>query len=109
MIGGVARRDGGDLSVFGLDPWAHQTRVKSRIGWVLQQDARDDDLNVAADLRVWGDFHGMAAAETRTRSAEVLALMGLAGREKSRTQALSGGLRRRLAVVRALLTEPEFL
>ena len=39
MIGGVAPRDGGELRVFGLDPWAEQTRVKCRLGWVLQQDA----------------------------------------------------------------------
>jgi len=109
MIGGVARRDGGELTVFGLDPWQHQTRVKSRIGWVLQQDALDDELNVAANLRLWGDFHGLSKSEIVTRSAAVLTLLGLEGREKSATQALSGGMRRRLAIARALLTEPEFL
>ena len=109
MVGGVAPRDAGSLTVFGLDPWKHQTSVKSRIGWVLQQDALDDELDVAANLRLWGDFHGLTRQEIRTRSAEVIRLLGLDGREKSRIQALSGGLRRRLAVGRALLTEPQFL
>ncbi len=109
MIGGVAPRSAGSLAVFGLDPWTEQTRVKSRVGWVLQQDALDDDLGVAANLRLWGDFHGLSAAEIRARSAEVVKLLGLEGRETSRIQALSGGMRRRLAVARALLTEPEFL
>jgi lipooligosaccharide transport system ATP-binding protein len=109
MIGGVARRDGGDLSVFGLDPWRRQTEVKARIGWVLQQDALDDEMDVAENLLLWGDFHGMSRPEVRARSVEVIRLLGLEGREKSRIQALSGGLRRRLAVARALLTGPEFL
>jgi lipooligosaccharide transport system ATP-binding protein len=109
MIGGVAQRSGGALSVFGMDPWLEQTRVKSRTGWVLQQDALDDDLDVAANLRLWGDFHGLGKTEIRERSADVVKLLGLEGREASRIQALSGGMRRRLAVARALLTEPEFL
>jgi lipooligosaccharide transport system ATP-binding protein len=109
MIGGVARRDGGALSVFGMDPWERQTEVKARIGWVLQQDALDDEMDVAENLLLWGDFHGMTRSEVRTRSAEVIRLLGLEDREKSRIQALSGGMRRRLAVARALLTEPEFL
>jgi lipooligosaccharide transport system ATP-binding protein len=83
--------------------------VKSRIGWVLQQDALDDEMDVAANLRLWGDFHGLGKDEVRARSADVVKLLGLEGREKSRIQALSGGMRRRLAVARALLTEPEFL
>jgi lipooligosaccharide transport system ATP-binding protein len=109
MIGGVAPRDAGALSVFGMDPWAEQTRVKSRIGWVLQQDALDDDLDVAENLRLWADFHGLSKSDTTTRAADVTRLLGLEGKEKSRIQALSGGMRRRLAVARALLTEPEFL
>jgi len=109
MVGGVAPRSAGALSVFGLDPWEAQTRVKSRIGWVLQQDALDDELDVAANLRLWGDFHGLGKPEIRARSADVIKLLGLEGRETSRIQALSGGMRRRLAVARALLTEPEFL
>jgi lipooligosaccharide transport system ATP-binding protein len=109
IVGGVAPRDAGSLSVFGLDPWTHQTIVKSRIGWVLQQDALDDELNVAENLRLWGDFHGLSKAEVRARSVDVVKLLGLDGRETSRIQALSGGLRRRLAVARALLTTPEFL
>ena len=109
MVGGVARRDAGALTVFGMDPWARQTEVKSRIGWVLQQDALDDEMDVAENLRLWGDFHGMSSAEIRSRSVEVIRLLALDGRERSRIQALSGGLRRRLAVARALLTEPEFL
>jgi len=109
MIGGVAPRSAGALTVFGMDPWAEQTRVKSRIGWVLQQDALDDDLNVAENLRLWADFHGLSAEQTRARAFDVTRLLGLEGKEKSRIQALSGGMRRRLAVARALLTEPEFL
>ena len=109
MIGGVARRDGGSLSVFGMDPWERQTEVKARIGWVLQQDALDDEMDVYENLLLWGDFHGMTKSDVRARSAEVIRLLGLEGRERSRIQALSGGMRRRLAVARALLTEPEFL
>ncbi|MCE9636178.1 MAG: ABC transporter ATP-binding protein [Planctomycetes bacterium] len=109
MIGAVAPRDGGGLRVFGLDPWADQTRVKSRIGWVMQQDALDEDLDAAENLLVWADLHGLTVERARARSAEVVKLLGLDGREGSRPAALSGGYRRRLAIARALLAEPEFL
>jgi lipooligosaccharide transport system ATP-binding protein len=109
MVGALAPRNGGDLSVFGMDPWADQTRVKSRLGWVLQQDALDGDLDSSESLRVWADLHGLPKEWARERAAAVVKLLGLEGRERSRPMTLSGGLRRRLAIARALLTEPEFL
>jgi lipooligosaccharide transport system ATP-binding protein len=109
MIGGVAPRNGGELRVFGLDPWADQTRVKSRLGWVLQQDALDEDLDAGENLAVWADLHGLPRPVARARTAEVIRLLGLEGRERSRPKELSGGFRRRLAIARALLAEPEFL
>jgi len=109
MVGGVAPRNGGDLAVFGMDPWTDQTRVKSRLGWVLQQDALDEDLDAIENLLVWADLHGLTPQRARERAADVVKLLGLEGRERSRPGALSGGYRRRLAIARALLAEPEFL
>lgn len=109
MIGAVARRTAGDLEVFGADPWLHQSRVKARIGWVLQQDALDDELDVLRNLLLWADHHGLPKDEALVRARECLALLGVEGRETSRIQTLSGGYRRRVAVARALLASPEFL
>jgi lipooligosaccharide transport system ATP-binding protein len=108
-IGGVAPRSGGDLAVFGMDPWREQTRVKSRIGWVLQQDALDDELDVLGNLLLWADFHGMSGAAARERIVEVARLLGIEGKERMKPRLLSGGFRRRVAIARALLAEPEFL
>lgn len=109
MVGAVSPRDGGALTVFGMDPWREPTAVKSRTGWVMQEDALDDELDVEENLRIWGRFHGLRGAEFRARAARVLPLLGLEGRERQPIQTLSGGYRRRLVLARALLADPELL
>ncbi len=109
VLGAVAMRDAGELSVFGMDPSSQGSEVKNRLGWVMQEDALDEELCVEDNLRVWAGFFGIAGAAARARAKELLALVGLEGRERMPIPALSGGMRRRLVIARALLSDPEFL
>lgn len=109
VIGGMAGRDAGELSVFGMDPALRPSDVKARLGWVMQEDALDEELDVAGNLLVWGSFFGMSRAEVGSRVPRLLALLGLEGREGAAIQSLSGGLRRRLVLARALLSEPSMV
>jgi len=109
MIGAVLPRHGGTIRVLGRDPWREQSEVKARIGVVMQHDAFDEDLNVLQNLRVHGLFYWLKGPAFRARIRELLEFVSLDGREGMRIQALSGGMKRRLLIARALLSEPEIL
>ena len=109
IIGGVSPRDGGDVRVFGMDPWENQVAVKTRLGVVPQEDGLDEELDVLRNLHVYGLFFGLQGAAFRERVSQLLDFMELSGRETSQVLALSGGMRRRLSIARGLLNRPEFL
>jgi lipooligosaccharide transport system ATP-binding protein len=109
MVGGMLRRDGGELFVLGRDPWAEQSEVKARLGVVQQKDSLDEELNVQDNLEIYGRFFWLGGRAFRKKVAELLAFMALDGRERMPIHALSGGMKRRLVIARALLNDPEML
>ena len=109
MVGAVTPRDGGDIEVFGLDPWARSGEGKSRLGWVMQENALDEELDVLWNLRIYGLFFWLKGPELRRRASELLRFVGLEGRERMPIQSLSGGMKRRLLIARALLNDPDLL
>lgn len=109
MIYGVVRRSGGELKVFGLDPSVDSRAIKKRLGVVTQDNALDESLSVKENMLIYAAFQGLPRAGREKRVNELLDYMNLAHKSDAKIQTLSGGMRRRLVFVRALLGEPELV
>jgi len=112
LIYGKALRDHavkGDLSVFGFDPQFEELEVKTRTGVVPQEDNLDMELNVFQNLMIFSKFYGLKTNEAQIRIEELLTFMELNEKKKSRLRELSGGMKRRLTIARALLNRPRLL
>jgi lipooligosaccharide transport system ATP-binding protein len=109
MIACVSPRSGGDLRVLGLDPDVDGRRIRARLGVVPQEDTLDIELNVADNLYVYGRFFDLPRRQLRQRIPDILASVGLAERAGDRVDALSGGMKRRLTIARAMVSEPELV
>ncbi len=106
---GVVSRSGGELRVFGLDPAAEARGIKRRIGVVPQENALDEGLTVLENMRIYAGFGGLSRKQADPRIHELLAYMSLETKRDATIKTLSGGMKRRLAFVRALLADPELL
>ena len=106
MIYGLARLDGGELTVLGLDARAERRRIKARLGVVPQEGNLDRELSVRENLEVQALYHGVP---TGGRIDELLDLAALGWRAGDRVQTLSGGMKRRLLIARALVNRPEIV
>jgi len=109
MIGAMLPSDGGTIDVLGLDPWKNQSDVKTRLGVVMQDDTFDEDLDVLSNLEIYGMFFWRRGKAFDEKVRALLKFMELDGREKMPIQELSGGMRRRLMIARALLNDPQLL
>ena len=108
MIYGLASVDHGELSVLGLDVRSQRRAVKARIGVVPREQNLDRELTVRENLAVQALYHGVGA-EADGRIDELLELALLRSRAEDRPQELSGGMKRRLLIARALVNEPELV
>jgi lipooligosaccharide transport system ATP-binding protein len=106
---GVVKRTGGELSVFGLDPANNARAIKARIGIVPQENALDEALTVFENMQLYARFVGVPRRTATERVAELLRHMALEHKRDATIRSLSGGMKRRLAFVRALLVDPELL
>ena len=109
MIGCVSPVTAGELRILGRDPTTDGPRIRGRLGVVPQQDTLDTDLSVMDNLVIYGRYFGLTRAESRRRAAELLEFAQLADRAGDRVDPLSGGMKRRLTIARALINEPSIL
>ena len=109
MITTVSPITEGKLTVLGLDPTTQGRSIRQRIGVVPQEDNLDLELTVAENLYVYGRYHDMSRADIRRRTAELLEFAQLTDRAKSPVEPLSGGMKRRLTIARALINDPELV
>ena len=99
----------GELAVGGLDVTGQARAVRGRLGVVTQQDGLDSDLTVQQNLETYGYFSGLSPRRSRRRASEVLSFFGLDERAGDDVAHLSGGMKRRLAIARAFMMEPEVI
>jgi lipooligosaccharide transport system ATP-binding protein len=109
MIGCVSPASGGVLRVLGMDPAADGARIRARLGVVPQEDGLDTELTVAENLFVYGRYFDIPRRELRGRVDELLSFMELTERAGAQVDTLSGGMKRRLTIARALVNEPELV
>jgi lipooligosaccharide transport system ATP-binding protein len=83
--------------------------ARAGVGVVPQFDNLDPDFSLAENLLVYGRYFGLPDAAIRARIPELLEFAGLAGKERGNIRSLSGGMKRRLTLARALVNDPELL
>ena len=109
MIYCAARPSGGSLTVFGHDVNQGQRGIKARLGVVPQENNLDPDLSVWDNLMIYGRYFGLARPALRDRARELLHFMGLWEKRDVIIEKLSGGMKRRLVIARALINEPDLV
>jgi lipooligosaccharide transport system ATP-binding protein len=109
MIGCVSPVSDGELTVLGRDPNRDGPRIRARIGVVPQQDTLDTELSVRENLLIYGRYFGLSRSECARRADELLEFAQLTERANDAVEPLSGGMKRRLTIARALINEPDLL
>jgi lipooligosaccharide transport system ATP-binding protein len=109
MIGAVSPRSDGELTVFGLDPDRAGPAIRQRLGVVPQDDNLDQELSVFENLLVYGKYFGLPSKHVRKRADELLEFVQLTDRRNARVEHLSGGMKRRLTIARALINDPDLM
>ena len=109
MMSGLSPLTSGELSVAGMDVSRQGREVRDVLGVVTQQDGLDTDLNARDNLIVYGFIAGLSRAQAERRADAVLMYFDLTDKVNEEIDNLSGGMKRRLAIARAFMTEPQVM
>ncbi|APW40972.1 nodulation factor ABC transporter ATP-binding protein NodI [Rhodoferax koreense] len=101
--------DRGEVQAFGLAMPQDELAIKARLGVVTQFDTLDPDFTCTENLRVFGSYFGLRDADVRARIPQLLEFAALSSKHNAKPGELSGGMRRRLSLARALVNDPQLL
>jgi lipooligosaccharide transport system ATP-binding protein len=106
---GLLTPDAGEIRLLGHSVPAQARVARQRVGVAPQFDNLDPDFTVAENLVVYGRYFGLRDRDIRPRIPQLLEFAGLGGRADARIQTLSGGMKRRLTLARALVNDPQLV
>jgi lipooligosaccharide transport system ATP-binding protein len=109
MISAVSKPTSGSLSILGLNPLTDGPEIRGRLGVVPQEDTLELELSVRLNLEMFGRYFDIPRQVLRERANELLEFTQLAERANDKVDDLSGGMKRRLTIARALMNQPELL
>ena len=109
MIAGVSHRSGGQLRILGMDPNEQGPRIRAHLGVVPQNDSLDDQLTVRENLIFYGRYFGLPKRWLAAKAEELIEFAQLTEKRNSRVDDLSGGMKRRLTISRALVSDPRIV
>ena len=109
MIEGISPMTSGELSVFGYALPQQGALARARMGIVPQMDNLDPDFSVIENLRIYGSYFRIPKKILEPRIIELLEFMQLSDRANEKPDNLSGGMKRRLTIARALVNDPELI
>ncbi|MDR3395106.1 MAG: ATP-binding cassette domain-containing protein [Parasulfuritortus sp.] len=106
---GLIAADSGTVELVGHPMPGEGNTARARVGVVPQIDSLDPDFSVRENLLVYGSYFGLGRKEVEARIPELLDFAGLAGKEQALVPTLSGGMKRRLTLARALINDPDLV
>jgi lipooligosaccharide transport system ATP-binding protein len=109
MIASTSMRSGGELEILGKDPNKHGPEIRAHLGVVPQQDNLDRELKVWENLYIYGRYFGLSRKFMKSKIEELIDFAQLEEKRNAKTEELSGGMKRRLTIARALVNEPDIL
>jgi len=107
MIASTLERTSGELKILGMDPNKQGPKIRAYLGVVPQTDNLDTELKVHENLYIYGRYFGFGKKYIQNKIEELLDFAQLQDKRDSKTDALSGGMKRRLTIARGLMNEPE--